>query len=59
MRHPVLAFIVIWNLLFLGVNLWTGAGLGWVAWSAFGAVVAASVWTLVNSRDRARNEQRQ
>jgi hypothetical protein len=51
-RHPVLAFIVIWNLLFLGVNLWTGAGLGWVAFSTFGAVVAAGVWTLESGRDR-------
>jgi hypothetical protein len=52
MKHPVLAFIVIWNLLFLGFNLWTGAGLGWVAFSTFGAVAAASAWTFEGSRDR-------
>ena len=57
MRLPVLAFIVIWNLLFLGFNLWTGSGWGWVSWSAFGALVTASVWTLANSRDRARKQQ--
>lgn len=52
MKHPVLALIVFWNLLFLGINLRNEASMGWVVWCAFGAVVAASVWTQERSRDR-------
>ena len=57
MRHPVLAFIVIWNLLFLGSNLWTGRT-GLAAWAAFGAVLAATAWTAASSRDRLRERRR-
>ena len=59
MRHWWLAFWTVWNVLFVGLNLWVWeeAEWGWVAMSAFFAVATAGVWTMEIEHDRVVREQ--